>query len=157
MSTITNDNIENALKKVDGLINYTGLMEGFHVFSDQVDVILCDGFVGNIVLKVCESLFVNIIEYLKDELSKSPLRKAGAFLTRGAFKSIRRRLNPERYGGAPLLGLSATVFKAHGSSNRYAIRSAVQMGLEAARHYRSEDIITVIKEANRLIKDHTVP
>ena len=141
------------LKSIDSLINYEGLIEGFHVFSDQVEVVLCDGFVGNIVLKVCESLSCNLGTYLKDELYKSPVRRIGAFLARGAFRTMRRRLNPESYGGAPLLGLSSTVFKAHGSSNRYAICSAVQMGLKAVRSYRNKEIVAALAEANRQIKE----
>lgn len=113
------------LKRLGAVIDYRGPIEGFHVFDNQVDVIVCDGFTGNVLLKTCESLFVTLKGFLKDELLKNPVRKIGAFLAKGAFVAMKEQLNPERYGGAPLLGLRGYVLKAHGSSNRHAVSSAL--------------------------------
>lgn len=115
------------LKQAGEVIDYQGLIEGFQVFENHVDVIVCDGFVGNIVLKVCESLFSMLKGYVKDELNANPVRKLGALLSIGAYKEIKGQLDPARYGGAPLLGLKAPVFKAHGSSNRETIAGALRI------------------------------
>jgi glycerol-3-phosphate acyltransferase PlsX len=113
------------LKRVGHIINYAGPIEGFHVFAEHVDVVVCDGFVGNIMLKSWESLVKFFTATLKKELRSNPLRAGGAFLAKGAFTALKYRINPERYGGAPLLGLRGTILKAHGSSNRHAVKSAI--------------------------------
>jgi len=113
------------LKRAGDVLHYDGLIEGFQVFENRVDVIVCDGFVGNIVLKVCESLFKMLKGYVSDELKANPLRKLGALLSIGAYRSIKEQLNPARYAAAPFLGLKAPVFKAHGSSDRESIAGAI--------------------------------
>ena len=101
------------LKDIDGsIINYAGLIEGFQIFENVVDVVVCDGFVGNIVLKACESLSKLIGSFLDEELRRNALRKTGALLSKGAFRSLKQRINPEQFGGAPLLGLTKNVIKA---------------------------------------------
>ncbi|MDR1788980.1 MAG: phosphate acyltransferase PlsX [Opitutaceae bacterium] len=107
------------------LLNYTGQMEGFELFRDHADIVLCDGFTGNVLIKSWESLARFFTGTLKGELKANPLRLAGALLGSGAFKAIKRRTNPERYNGAPLLGLRGNVLKSHGSSNRQAIKHAI--------------------------------
>ena len=114
------------LKKISSVINYIGPIEGFQVFRNTVDVVVCDGFVGNTLLKTWESLSKFIITMLREELQQNPLRIAGAVLARGAFDSLRARMNPDRYGGAPLLGVRGNILKSHGSSNRHAIASAIR-------------------------------
>lgn len=114
------------LKRITSVINYLGPIEGFQVFRNTVDVVVCDGFVGNTLLKTWESLSKFIITMLREELQQNPLRIAGAVLARGAFDSLRSRMNPDRYGGAPLLGVRGNILKAHGSSNRHAIASAIR-------------------------------
>ena len=82
------------LKDIDGsIINY-GLIEGFQIFENVVDVVVCDGFVGNIVLKACESLSKLIGTFLDEELRRNTLRKTGALLSKGAFRSLKQRINP---------------------------------------------------------------
>jgi phosphate acyltransferase len=125
-NTLTNA-AHRHLKDLDGEIRYTGLIEGFQVFEDEVDVIVCDGFTGNVVLKTCESLFLRLKDFLKEEFTATPVRKVGALLARGAFDAMKTAFNPDRFGGAPLLGLRGMVLKAHGSSNRHAIASALRM------------------------------
>ncbi|MEN9661510.1 MAG: hypothetical protein RL324_459 [Verrucomicrobiota bacterium] len=133
------------LKKISGVINYVGPVEGFQVFEDHVDVVVCDGFVGNILLKSWESLSHFFRDILRQEMAANPLRMAGAFLSQGAFSALRSRINPERYGGAPLLGLRGNILKAHGSSNRKAIKSAIHAASEIIRNdlnHRSEADVT---------------
>lgn len=113
------------LKRAADIINYAGPIEGFQVFAEHVDVVVCDGFVGNIMLKSWESLVKFFTTMLKEELKANPMRTAGAILSKGAFSALKERVNPERYGGAPLLGVRGNILKAHGSSNRHAIRSAI--------------------------------
>ncbi len=114
------------LKRISSVINYLGPIEGFQVFRNTVDVVVCDGFVGNTLLKTWESLSTFITTILKDELQQNPLRMAGAVLARGAFDALKTRMNPDSYGGAPLLGVRGNILKAHGSSNRHAIASAIR-------------------------------
>lgn len=117
------------LKQLKGIIHYSGLIEGFQVFEGAVDIVLCDGFVGNVLLKTLESLVTQLKGYLKGELKKNPVRLLGAFLAKGAFEALKVRLNPEQYGAASLLGLRGKVLKSHGSSKHGAIRSGIRMAV----------------------------
>ncbi|WP_043586240.1 phosphate acyltransferase PlsX [Geminisphaera colitermitum] len=130
-----------------GILNYVGPTEGFTVFTDHCDVAVCDGFTGNLLLKSWESLLHFFSDELKTALKANPMRIAGAMLSRGAFKAIKARVNPERYGGAPLLGLRGNVLKAHGSSNRQAIKSAI---LSAAKIIRADLLYHIEHDAARL-------
>jgi glycerol-3-phosphate acyltransferase PlsX len=113
-----------------------------------VDVVVCDGFVGNIVLKTIESLAVAMFSMLKRELMHSTQRKLGAYLAKGAFQSIRRRMDPEVYGGAPMLGFNGLVFKAHGSARERAVASAVRVTANAVQHQINQLIARDIAAAN---------
>jgi glycerol-3-phosphate acyltransferase PlsX len=138
------------LKKINGVVNYVGPIEGFQVFRNHVDVVVCDGFVGNTLLKTWESLAKFITGMLKDELRQSPVRMAGALLAKGAFAALKDRMNPDRYGGAPLLGVRGNILKAHGSSNRHAWASAIRAANKIIRqdlYHRIEDDIA---KANQL-------
>lgn len=139
------------LKKIDGLIDYCGPIEGFHVFDNAVDVIVTDGFTGNIVLKTSESLFKLLSGYLKNELMRNPVRKFGAFLSKGAFLAMRKQLSPDQYGGAPLLGLKGNVLKAHGSSNRTAVMNAIRTAHDMIAADFGQHVIEDIRKANELI------
>lgn len=146
--TETND----LLKKINGVVNYVGPIEGFQVFRNHVDVVVCDGFVGNTLLKTWESLAKFITGMLKDELKQSPVRMAGAVLAKGAFSALKDRMNPDRYGGAPLLGVRGNILKAHGSSNRHAWASAIRAAGKIIRqdlYHRIEDDVA---KANELIQ-----
>jgi phosphate acyltransferase len=145
------------LKQMNGLLNYGGLIEGFSLFDGEVDVVVCDGFVGNILLKSWESVFVNMKDFIKEELMKNVWRKLGAFLSQGAFKEVKQRLSPECYGGAPLLGLKATVMKAHGSSNRHAIMHALKITQDVLRYNLNEHIQSSIQEANLTLNQGNIP
>lgn len=140
-----------SLKRLGNLINYVGPVEGFQVFFDHVDVVVCDGFVGNICLKSWESLVKFFGTMLKDELKANPMRMAGAIFARGAFSALRRRIQPERYGGAPLLGLKGNVLKAHGSANRHAIKNAIRDASELIRIDLNGRIEVDVAKANEII------
>ncbi len=89
--------------KASGL-NFRGNVEGHDLFENPVEVVVCEGFVGNVVLKSCEALVHAIFSWLKHELKKNPVRIAGAVLARGAFKAIGKKTNADEYGGSLLLG-----------------------------------------------------
>ena len=129
-------------------LNFIGNVEGHDLFSNRVDVVVCDGFVGNVVLKTCESLATAIFDWLKRELTKNPVRKAGAYLAREAFRTIKRRMDPDAYGGAPLLGLNGTVMIAHGSSRERAILNAIRLATEAVQNHVNEAITRRVAAAN---------
>jgi glycerol-3-phosphate acyltransferase PlsX len=132
-------------------INFIGNVEGHDLFKDRVDVVVCDGFVGNIVLKTCESLAVGIFSFLKRELTASPQRQLGALLVQNAFRAIKRRMDPEAYGGAPLLGFNGAVLKAHGSARERAIASAIRVTTENLKHQVHKTIAQEIAQANERI------
>ena len=139
------------LRRVGDVVNYAGPIEGFHVFAEHVDVVVCDGFVGNIMLKSWESLVKFFSSMLKEELQANPLRATGALLSKGAFNALKERINPERYGGAPLLGLNGHILKAHGSSTRYAIKNAIRAANEIIKADLNQQIEADVARANLLL------
>jgi len=139
------------LKRLGVLINYAGPIEGFHVFADHVDVVVCDGFVGNILIKSWESLVSFFSVTLNQELRANPVRAVGGMLSKGAFRALRDRINPERYGFAPLLGLRGVVLKAHGSSNREAIKHAIRAANEIIKADFNRQTEADIGRANDII------
>ncbi len=143
------------LKKITSVINYVGPIEGFQVFRNTVDVVVCDGFVGNTLLKTWESLAKFITSMLKEELKANPLRMGGAILAKGAFNSLKRRMNPDEYGGAPLLGVRGNVMKAHGSSNRHAWANAIKAAGKIIKHDLYHHIEADVASANTLTQAPT--
>ena len=129
-------------------LNFIGYVEGFDLFNDAVDVVVADGFVGNVVLKTCESLGSAIIHQLKRELTATPLRKLGAWIARNAFRRLKQRLDPELYGGAALLGLNGVVIKAHGSSRERAIVNAIRVAAAEISHGVNQTLADQIAAAN---------
>ncbi len=108
-------------------LNFVGNVEGRDVFTGQVDVIVTDGFVGNVMLKLSEGLQDAFLTMIRRELSSSATTKAGAMLARPAFQRLKKKLDYSEYGGAPLLGVRRIVVIGHGSSNARAIRNAVRI------------------------------
>src|SRR5262245_60233638 len=115
-------------------LNCIGYVEGFHLFEDAVDVVVTDGFTGNVVLKTAESLGRAMMHLLKRELQATPLRILGAALSQGAFRSIKHRIDPDVYGGAVLLGMKGIVIKAHGSARERTIMNAIRVATEEITH-----------------------
>jgi glycerol-3-phosphate acyltransferase PlsX len=139
-------------------LNFIGNVEGHDLFSDRVDVVVCDGFIGNIVLKTIESFAKGLFSWLKFELSSSPKRKIGAFLARNAFQKIKRRIDPDAYGGAPLLGLNGTIVKAHASARERAIMNAIGLAAGVVKNQVNQTIIEAVAAANeRLAAAKLIP
>ncbi len=138
-------------KEIDG-INFIGNVEGHDLFANRVDVVVCDGFVGNVVLKTCESLAKGFFNWLKRELTKAPHRAVGAFLAQAAFRTIKRRVDPENTGGAPLLGLNGSVMIAHGSASAKAIMNALRITSETLSHHLTEHIQQEVLQANQKLE-----
>ncbi len=142
----------NALKRIGSLVNYVGPIEGFQLFSDNVDVVVCDGFVGNICIKSWESLVKFFSAELRGHMRANPCRAMGGLLAKGAFSALRRRINPERYGGAPLLGVRGNIIKAHGSSNRQAWKNAIRIARDAIQSDLNHRIEVDVAQANELLR-----
>jgi glycerol-3-phosphate acyltransferase PlsX len=113
-------------------INFIGNVEGRDVYTGSVDVVVCDGFVGNVALKVSEGLVEVVGKMLKQYLNASPARKLGAYLARGAFQEFKKRVDYAEYGGAPLLGLNGICIICHGRSPAKAIYNALRIAREFA-------------------------
>ncbi len=139
------------LKKLGDQINYIGLIEGFQIFRNEVDVVVTDGFTGNVVLKTCESLWNMLKDLVREEVGKNPVRMAGGLLIKGALKGAKERLDPDRFGGAPLLGLRGNVLKAHGSSNREAVAHAIRIASRVVRQQLNEHIREDILRAGEVL------
>ncbi len=129
-------------------LNFVGNVEGRDLFSGAVDVIVTDGFTGNVMLKLSEGLTEAMLSMIKRELTSSAVTKAGAMLAKPAFQNIKKRLDYSEYGGAPLLGVRQIVVIGHGSSNARAIRNAIRSVKEFSENHASERIERGIAETS---------
>ena len=120
------------LKNAD--LNFIGNVEGHDLFEKPIDIVVCDGFTGNVILKSCEATAKAMFTWLKQELKSTPIRYIGAMLAKGAFKAVKERSNYETYGGSPLLGVNGVVIICHGGSSPLAICNAVRVAAEAVSH-----------------------
>jgi phosphate acyltransferase len=123
-------------------LNFIGNAEGRDVFNGNCDVVVCDGFIGNVVLKASESLGEMVKKNLREELTKNPLRMTGAFLIKGALTGLMQRMDYSEYGGAPLLGVNGGCIVCHGRSNAKAIKNAIRV----ARDFTENEISTKIRD-----------
>lgn len=130
-------------------LNFIGNVEGRDIFSGEYDVIVCDGFVGNVVLKVSESLAFTIAEFLKRELRKDFISKLGVLLSSSAFKIFKTKVDYAEYGGAPLLGVNGRVVIGHGSSNAKAIKNAIRVAVEFKQKQINKHITEEIERWKR--------
>jgi len=130
------------LKEAD--LNYIGYVEGGDVYNGAVDVVVCDGFVGNVLLKISEGLAVAIGTMLKQEINNRFLSKVGYFLSRPAFVAFKKRISPAEYGGAPLLGIAGAGIVCHGSSDATAISIAIRQAGEYAKIRFEEELASLI-------------
>jgi glycerol-3-phosphate acyltransferase PlsX len=115
-------------------LNYVGYTEGRDIYNANVDVVVCDGFVGNVVLKVSEGLAEAIGAILREEFGSRLLSKLGYLLARPALKAFKKKVDYAEYGGAPLLGVQGTAMICHGSSNPQAIMNAIKMAHDSETH-----------------------
>jgi phosphate acyltransferase len=113
-------------------LNFIGNVEGRDINAGTVDVVVCDGFVGNVVLKLSEGLAKMLLDTIKKELKASPISLAGAALAQGAFKRVRKQLDYEEYGGVPVLGVNGVSIISHGRSKAKAIKNALRVAKQAA-------------------------
>ena len=127
-------------------LNYIGNVEGKDVYTGDVDVIVCDGFVGNVALKISEGLEEAIRKMLRESLMKTPVRKMGALLAKGAFNDFKKRVDYTEYGGAPLLGLKGICIICHGRSNGKAMKNAIRIASEFAAEKTNERIATELAD-----------
>jgi glycerol-3-phosphate acyltransferase PlsX len=114
--------------------DFVGNVEGHDLFETQLDVVLCDGFTGNVVLKSCEATAKAMFKWLKKELTANTVRMIGAKIAKGAFVAVKERASAESYGGSPLLGVNGVVIIAHGGSTAVAVRNAIRVGMETVQH-----------------------
>jgi glycerol-3-phosphate acyltransferase PlsX len=129
-------------------LNYIGNVEGRDTFQGDVDVIVCDGFVGNVCLKLSEGLAEAVISMLGDEIRKSFKAKIGYLLAKDAFASFRKRVDYAEYGGAPLLGIKGTGIICHGRSNAVAIKNAIRVAAEMVAHKVNDHIVELLAADN---------
>ena len=129
-------------------LNFIGNVEGRDIFQGDVDVIVCDGFVGNVCLKVSEGLAEAIISMLRTEMSKSFMAKIGYLLAKQAFGNFGKRVDYAEYGGAPLLGVNGTGIVCHGRSNAQAIKNAIKVAAEMVRNRVNGYIVQLLSESN---------
>ncbi|MCW5556945.1 MAG: phosphate acyltransferase PlsX [Verrucomicrobiae bacterium] len=122
-------------------LNCVGYSEGSDLFQGNVEVGVCDGFVGNLILKAVEGLGRTVGHLLRTELTANPIRKAGALLASGGLRRIKERMNPETYGGAPVLGLRGSVVKIHGSAGRLALKYAILQSAKAVNQRLNDEIV----------------
>jgi glycerol-3-phosphate acyltransferase PlsX len=129
-------------------LNFIGNVESRDLFGAKVDVAVCDGFVGNVVLKTSEAVAKMISNWLKDMFCKNPLRILGYFFSRGVFKEMKQHADPASYGGAPLLGANGVVIIGHGSSNALATFNGIRVAAEAIDHDVNHLIEAELKRIN---------
>jgi glycerol-3-phosphate acyltransferase PlsX len=121
-------------------LNFIGNVEGHDLFSGRVDVIVMDGFTGNVALKASETLAESLLQLLREELQRTPWTRLGALLSRPAFRALKQRIDPAEYGGAPLLGLKGCCVIGHGRSNTLAIKHGIRVAAEFGRSGVNESI-----------------
>ena len=117
-----------------GQINFYGNVEGNDIFKGTVDVVVCDGFVGNVLLKTSEGLASMMSDFIKQEFARGPLSRLAALVALPVLQRFKHRVDPRRYNGAALLGLRGLVFKSHGSADAYAFEQALARAYDAARN-----------------------
>lgn len=144
----------DSIREAHGLLknsslNYVGYVEGRDVFRSAADVVICDGFTGNVLLKVAEGVAESFAVALKQEAKKNFLSMIGALLSKKTFARLRQRFDYAEYGGAPLLGVNAPVIICHGRSNALAIKNAVK----AAIDYSRSDMISHIQHDLEINRD----
>jgi len=127
-------------------INFIGNIEGKDIFTGDVDVIVCDGFIGNVVLKVAESVGFTLAELLKQEFKSSVMTKIAALMLLPSLRHFKKRIDYAEYGGAPLLGIDGIAIIAHGRSSARAMKNAIRVAGEFVSHQINEHIIDAIKD-----------
>lgn len=135
-----NEVTKEAYIKLSKLDSFVGNIEGNNIFDGSVDVIVCDGFVGNILLKTSEGVAESITKIIKSNIGRSPLAIAGAMLMRRVFKVLKKQVDYAEYGGAPLIGIDGCAIIGHGKSNAKAVKNAIFQAINFSNSNINEDI-----------------
>jgi glycerol-3-phosphate acyltransferase PlsX len=140
-----NEVTKDAFKLLENTPNFVGNVEGNDIFNGSVDVVVCDGFIGNIMLKTAEGVADTIGKIIKNNLRRSLVSITGAVLMRKVFKQLKLKVDYAEYGGAPLIGVKSPVIIAHGKSNAKAIKNAVFQAIAAAESNLNQNIENSLK------------
>lgn len=141
------------LLKESGILRFTGNIEGKDIFSGNADVVVCDGFIGNIVLKTSEGLADVIMKMLKREIADVTTGRIGYLLMKPALRNFKRKTDYAEYGGAPLLGINGTCIISHGRSSAKAIRNAIKVAGEFSKKKVYEAITEEINVSDMKVKE----
>ncbi len=137
-------------------LNFIGNAEGRDVFNGNADVVVCDGFIGNVVLKASEALGEFVSTTLRQEMRKTLPRKIGGLLAKSAFEGLKKRMDYSEYGGAPLLGVKGGCIVCHGRSNAKAIKNAIRVARNFAINRIDEKIMTKVSDLHKREHDSSV-
>ena len=129
-------------------INFVGNVEGDTIFERVCDVVVCDGFMGNVLLKGSEGLAKAVLHWMKDVFTRNPMRKTGAILAKNAFKDLKAIGDADEFGGAPLLGINGTCIIGHGSSSPKAVKNAIKVACDFIRYRLNDRIVSRVAEAH---------
>ena len=132
-------------------LNFFGNIEGRDIPQGKVNVVVCDGFVGNVVIKLSEGISGFLVQLIKNEMKKNSIRiMAAAFILKSVFKHIKKKIDYDEYGGAPLLGVKGVCIIGHGSSNAKAIKNGIRVCIESVKNNIIENIKNEIAKINHL-------
>ncbi len=141
-----NELTKEAFKLLRPYSFFKGNVEGNDIFNGSVDVIVCDGYSGNIVLKASEGVASSVFALLRDEIKKSPLAMLGALLLKPSFRALKKETDYAEYGGAPLLGVNGNVIISHGKSNARAIECAIYQALKTKKTEINQEIARAFEQ-----------
>ena len=134
-------------------LNFVGNVEGREIFDNKADAVVCEGFVGNVMLKFAEGLAINLLSTIKAEAMKSFWSKLGLGLCKPAMEKLRAKMDFSEYGGAPLLGVNGVCIIGHGRSDSKAIQNAIKLALQLSKNEVNEHIISEVEKTNALTAD----
>ncbi|MDD5774539.1 MAG: phosphate acyltransferase PlsX [Candidatus Omnitrophica bacterium] len=138
-------------------LNFIGNVEGKHLFSGECDIVICDGFVGNVTLKVSESLAEAMQKFLKKHILSNPLGILGALLLRSSLRRFKKDIDYSEYGGAPLLGVNGVVIIGHGRSNAKAVKNAIRVAKAEVENRFTEKLVAAIESENVVLSQSPAP
>jgi len=127
-------------------LNFVGNVEGREIFDDKADIVLCEGFVGNVILKFAEGLAMSLLSTIKKEAMKSFWAKVGLWLCKPPFMALKKKMDFSEYGGAPLLGVNGVCIICHGRSDSKAIYNAIRVALQLSKNKVNEHIISALEK-----------
>jgi glycerol-3-phosphate acyltransferase PlsX len=135
-------------------LNFRGNVEGHDLFAHPVEVVVTNGFVGNVMLKTCEAIAKAIYVWVKTEIMATPVRKLGGQLAKGALKAVFMKMDADEYGGMPLLGVNGISIIAHGGSSAVGIKNAIRVAAESIAHQVNPHIVEEIQKFNEQLAKH---